>query len=99
MCFLKARLYYKGGHKGEKNMLDKIFNQITLRCLFSIFIGAVVVTLFSGLLSLYGETANTFAEITDQAGTPQSEQSMQDLSNRLSKGAEVLSLIAPASGR
>jgi hypothetical protein len=73
---------------------------MTLRCFFSVFIGGVVVAGFSGLLSLYGEAQDTVAEISMQTTkSPDNiSPSIQELSDRLARGAEALAKISPAAG-
>ena len=72
---------------------------ITLRCLYSVFMGAIIVTMFSGLLHLYGETQETLVEITSQAlKFPENEQDLRERAARLADNGEFFNNIAPAAG-
>jgi hypothetical protein len=81
-------------------MINRLFFRLTLRCFISVFLGAVVVTGFSGLLSLYGEAQDSFVIITTPSlKLPKSEVTMQGLADRFARGAAIFSRIAPSAGQ
>lgn len=81
------------------SVANKIFNRLALRCLCAVFVGTLVVALFSALLSVYGGSHERITKATAQAlKFPENEQMLKDLSAQLARESETLSKIAPAAG-
>ncbi|MCE9506903.1 MAG: hypothetical protein K8R48_01110 [Alphaproteobacteria bacterium] len=83
------------------SLISSLFSRMTFKCLCSVFVGLVVVTMFSKILVLYGDAQDSVSEMTAQFtnSAPPNEKTLQNIARQLARESEQLSKIAPAAGR
>jgi len=81
-------------------IISSLFSRMTFKCLCSVFVGLVVVTMFSKILALYGDAQDSVSQMTAQfTSSPQSEKNLQNIARQLARESEQMSNIAPAAGQ